>query len=558
MRRGGEGIGCVLLSGLYVVLSAPPVCGQTVPQFGHVFIVLEENHGYSQAVGSSGMPYLTSLISKYGLATNYVADTHPSIDNYFMLTVGAFEANNIDSWNCTTTTGVVSDDNIVRELLKAGKTWKIYAESIPSTGYTGCDSGYYDKHHNPFAYLNDVANDSTQVNNMVDFTNNFTSDLANGTLPAYSFIVPNSLHSSHSGTLAQADSWLQSNIDPLVQSTLFQTDGLLIVVFDEDQNTTNPGCTGSGNNCGGQVAAVIVSPKIISPGFTSANIYHHENLLRLIAEGIGLASFPGRAATSANMSEFFSAASTLAVTLLPVALAFGNQQVSTTSTAQAATLANGTDSTVSISGIAITGANSGDFAQTTTCGPSLTPGASCTISVAFTPATSGTRTATMAVTDSAIGSPQTVSLTGTGVSSGASGSDYYVSTSGSDTLGDGSALNPWATIARAATVVGPCSTVHVAPGPYTGSFNTNASGTSSAYITYISDTKWGAKIVAGSSSTWSNYGAYVTIQGFDVTGPKSSCCEGIYTSGNATKIIGNDVHDTQSANGCKTTGGAGI
>ena len=185
MRRGGEGIGCVLLSGLYVVLSAPPVCGQTVPQFGHVFIVLEENHGYSQAVGSSGMPYLTSLISKYGLATNYVADTHPSIDNYFMLTVGAFEANNIDSWNCTTTTGVVSDDNIVRELVKAGKTWKIYAESIPSTGYTGCDSGYYDKHHNPFAYLNDVANDSTQVNNMVDFTNNFASDLASGTLPAY-------------------------------------------------------------------------------------------------------------------------------------------------------------------------------------------------------------------------------------------------------------------------------------------------------------------------------------------------------------------------------------
>ena len=81
MRRGGEGIGCVLLSGLYVVLSAPPVRGQTVPQFGHVLIVLEENHGYSQVVGSSSMPYLNSLISKYGLATNYVADTHPSIDN---------------------------------------------------------------------------------------------------------------------------------------------------------------------------------------------------------------------------------------------------------------------------------------------------------------------------------------------------------------------------------------------------------------------------------------------------------------------------------------------
>src|SRR5439155_355526 len=87
--------------------------------------------------------------------------------------------------------------------------------------------------------------------------------------------------------------------------------------------------------------------------------------------------------------------------------------------------------------------------------------------------------------------------------------------------------------------------------------NTDASGTSSAYITYVSDTKWGAKIAGGSSSTWSNHGAYVTIQGFDVTGP-TGCCEGLYTSGNNTKIIGNNVHNVQNSNGCSSTGGAGI
>src|SRR5947209_12176020 len=134
-----------------------------------------------------------------------------------------------------------------------------------------------------------------------------------------------------------------------------------------------------------------------------------------------------------------------------------------------------------------------------------------------------------------------VSLSLTGVSS-ASATDYYVSTSGSDSSGDGSAAHPWATIAYASTRIGPGAIVHVAPGTYTGSFNTRASGTSSAYVTYISDTKWGAKIVAGSDSTWSNYGAYVAIQGFDVTGPTKKCCEAIYTSGNATKIIGNNVH----------------
>ena len=106
-----------------------------------------------------------------------------------------------------------------------------------------------------------------------------------------------------------------------------------------------------------------------------------------------------------------------------------------------------------------------------------------------------------------------VSLSLSGVSS-ASATDYYVSTSGSDS-NDGSAAHPWATIAHASSVVGPGAIVHVAPGTYSGQFNTDASGTSSAYITYVSDTKWGAKIAGGSSSTWSNHGAYVTIQGFD-------------------------------------------
>ena len=56
--------------------------GQTLPQFGHVVIVALENNGYSSVAGSSSMPYLNSLIAKYGLATNYNADTHPSIGNY--------------------------------------------------------------------------------------------------------------------------------------------------------------------------------------------------------------------------------------------------------------------------------------------------------------------------------------------------------------------------------------------------------------------------------------------------------------------------------------------
>jgi hypothetical protein len=104
-----------------------------VPPSSHVFIVVEENHSHSSVIGSSSMPYLNSLANQYGMATRYFADTHPSIGNYFMLTTGQIVTND-DNFS-----GTVSVDNLVRHLVSAGKTWKFYAESLPSVGYTGGD-----------------------------------------------------------------------------------------------------------------------------------------------------------------------------------------------------------------------------------------------------------------------------------------------------------------------------------------------------------------------------------------------------------------------------------
>src|SRR5206468_3857 len=86
---------------------------------------------------------------------------------------------------------------------------------------------------------------------------------------------------------------------------------------------------------------------------------------------------------------------------------------------QAVTLSNSGSAALSISSIAITGANGGDFAQTNNCGSSLAAGSKCTINVTFAPAATGTRTGTLTVTDNASGSPQTATLTGIGVVSAA-------------------------------------------------------------------------------------------------------------------------------------------
>jgi acid phosphatase len=231
------------------------------------------------------MPYL------YGLATQYYANTHPSIGNYFMLTVGDIVTNN-DSYSGPLVTG----DNVVRQLLKAGKTWKSYAEAIPRVGYTGPDVGKYARRHNTLALVADVVNDSAQVKNLVPFSQ-LATDMAGNTLPNYSFIVPNLCNDAHDCSLSTADGWLKTNIDPLIRSPQFQQDGLLIITFDEAGSDNGHG--------GGRVVWVVVSAKA-KRGYQSTTLYQHESTLRLSLSALGVTSFPNRAATAPDMGEFFA------------------------------------------------------------------------------------------------------------------------------------------------------------------------------------------------------------------------------------------------------------
>ena len=268
------------------------------PPFGHVLIVVEENHSYSSVIGNSSMPYLNSLAAQYGLATQYYANTHPSIGNYFMLTTGQI-VTNTDSM-CPTSFPV-SVNNVVRELLLDGKTWKDYAEDLPAVGSVTCSSGNYVARHNPFPYFTDVQNSSVQRLNLVPFQDanvGFAHDLANGTLPDYSFIVPNLCDDAHNCSLTTADNWLKANIDPLVKNAGFQQDGLLVIVFDESAPTDT-------THGGGHVAWVVVSPKARA-GYQSTTVYQHQSTLRLVLEGLGIQTFPGAGATAPTMWEFFT------------------------------------------------------------------------------------------------------------------------------------------------------------------------------------------------------------------------------------------------------------
>ena len=266
------------------------------PASKHVILVMEENQSYSTVVGNtSDWPNLNNLINNGSLPTNYYANSHPSIGNYFMLTTGQLLTTNDNS------TTVWNVDNIARRMLSSNVSFRIYAEGI-TQGYVGGNIGLYLIRHNPLAMLSDIADNPQVANATIWPFSQFATDVANGTLPEFSYIVPDVDDDAHNGTPQQADSWLQTNVVELLSSSapfLSGGDGVLIVDFDEAVDSDSA-------NGGGHVAPVLWGP-IVKAGYTqtSTTLYQHQSMLLTMMEALQLSDPPGAAANAPSMSEFF-------------------------------------------------------------------------------------------------------------------------------------------------------------------------------------------------------------------------------------------------------------
>lgn len=135
--------------------------------------------------------------------------------------------------------------------------------------------------------------------------------------------------------------------------------------------------------------------------------------------------------------------------------------------------------------------------------------------------------------------------------SSAHAADYYVAPDGDDDA-DGTMANPWASIAHADTIVAAGDVVHVLPGEYSGTFETDASGNESAPIVFVSEETWGARLVAEGDG-WIARGDWVNIVGFEYTG---DAAVGMLAMGSHIRYLSNWVHHLNPA--CNGNGGAAI
>lgn len=265
------------LSAAHAALPPAAHAAAALPVPSHVVIVIEENHSYTQIIGSSSAPYFNSLAGQGASFTDSHAITHPSQPNYLALFSGSTQG--VSSDNCPQS---FSAANLGSELTAAGLTFTSYAESMPSDGYTGCTSGEYARKHNPASDFTNVP--SAENRTFAEFPSDFSA------LPTVSIVVPNLDDDMHDGTITEADTWLQDNMDAYAQWAK-ANNSLLVVTWDENNDAP-----------GNQIPTLIVGANVI-PGTYSENINHY-NVLRTVEDFYGL-PHAGSSASAIPITDIF-------------------------------------------------------------------------------------------------------------------------------------------------------------------------------------------------------------------------------------------------------------
>ena len=200
-----------------------------IPIIDHVVIIVDENKSLDSLFNNSNAQYINKLIKISAVATNYHA---VSKNPYIALTSGS-STNISNSCNPKKYVCQAHVANITDEIENSGRTWKMYAESMPIS----CDfkdTKKYATRHNPFIYYKSISSDNTQCSSQIVPFSNLKKDIDNSNLPNYSFISPNLCNDMHNCQVSIGDKWLSQNVPKILSSSAFtKQNSLLIITWDE-------------------------------------------------------------------------------------------------------------------------------------------------------------------------------------------------------------------------------------------------------------------------------------------------------------------------------------
>jgi hypothetical protein len=198
-----------------------------------VAVLVLENHGYGQIVGSPQAPYLNALARRSVLFTNYQAVTHPSLPNYLALVGGSTFGVRHDSQHAR-----IAAPNLISQLDAHHIGWGAYFQSLPRRGYLGGITRHlhrrglrYVRPYDPFVYFSAFRH-STADRRRLDSFRALSTALDRRALPAFSWIAPDLRHDGHSTGLRGSDRYLSRLVPRIVRA--LGPNGVLYLTWDEN------------------------------------------------------------------------------------------------------------------------------------------------------------------------------------------------------------------------------------------------------------------------------------------------------------------------------------
>jgi hypothetical protein len=330
------------------VANAAPAGLEGVPHFDHIVVLTLENESASTTFGAgSPATYLNGLRAQGVFVPGYYGTSHVSLPNYVAMVSGQL-SNGLTNTDCLavslyvcaqTTTLFANGRHLGDQLDANGLSWKSYADGAATPCFHGPyatdltslitpdpfqgDSqappakDFADR-HNPFLYFpNFVGNPSRCAQHQRPFTE-LATDVTNGSLPAFSFVAPDTCHDGHDspcsngtpGGLVSADLFL-SNTVPTLLAYLNAHNGLLIINFDEGGLGAPTGvpdindylcATCASLGLGGRTGAVLLGVGL-TPGKVVTAASDHYSLLRTIEDSFGIGEYLNLAALATPMVQ---------------------------------------------------------------------------------------------------------------------------------------------------------------------------------------------------------------------------------------------------------------
>ncbi len=276
-----------------------------MPPLKTVFVIVLENHDWSDIEGNTNAPYLNQVLlpaASYCKQYYNPPANHPSLRNYVWIEAGTdfgIPANNPPAVYHQSTT-----NHLVTQLLAAGISWKAYQEDIDGLEVPLNDVNSYAVRHDPFVYFDDVTGTNNPnwpyaISHIRPYFE-LAGDLENNTVARYNFITPNLCDDGHTACdpvnnlLVQADTWLSTEIPKILASLAYSNNGAIFITWDE----------GVGDD--GPIGLIALSPLARGGGYTNNIHYTHSSLLRSLQETFGVGPLLNDATNATDLGDLFT------------------------------------------------------------------------------------------------------------------------------------------------------------------------------------------------------------------------------------------------------------